>query len=334
MKNNDITIIGFGVTGMLVLAILNQHKFDCSKIAIVDPYFDGGNLIRQYGDVLSNTPLLKTINALKLINPNYELPDEYKHYDVNVITPLHVCVELIQDIIKPIVNKCDLYQTKVKSLSYDNVHILNTEDLNILHSKTIVLCQGASSKVLKTNIPTIPLEISLNKDLLKKYVKQTSKVMVFGTSHSGCLVLENLQNLGIETTAIYKKENPFLFAKDGIYDGIKEEAEKIATKIVNNEYKHISLKNIKDIESLIKISKEATHVIYAIGFETKPTIQSNNSIVNYDSVTGKLLELPNAWGFGIAYPSLAPDTIHYDVGIISFVEHIQKHIMELKNSIN
>jgi hypothetical protein len=28
------------------------------------------------------------------------------------------------------------------------------------------------------------------------------------------------------------------------------------------------------------------------------------------------------WGFGIAYPSQAPDGIHWDVGVSSFLEHI------------
>lgn len=334
MKIYDITIIGFGITGMLVLAILNQHKFDLSKIAIVDPYFDGGNLMRHYGNIVSNTPLSKTINALKLINPDYILPDEYSLYDINSITPLHVCVEIIQDIIKPIVNKCDLYQSVVKSLSYDTEHSLILEDSTTIKSKIVVLTQGATPKLLKTNIPTIPLEIALNTDLLKRYVKPSSKVLVFGTSHSGCLVLQNLETLQIKTTAFYKKKVPFLFAKDGEYDGIKEEAERIANRILNNEFKHINLVNINTIENIIRASKEATHVIYSIGFETKQSIQCNFSINKYEPKNGKLLDIPCAWGFGIAYPSLAPDEIHYDVGIISFVEHIQNQITELKNILN
>lgn len=319
---------------MLVLAILNQHNCDLSKVAIIDPYFDGGNLMRLYGNVISNTPLSKTINALKLINPNYVLPEEYSNYDIHSITPLHICVELIQDLVKPFVNKCDLYQTSVKSFTHDNQHSIVLDDSTTLCSKIVILCQGATPKLLKTNIPTIPLEIALNKDLLKRYVKPSSKVLVFGTSHSGCLVLENLETLQIKTTAVYKKETPFLFASQGEYDGIKEEAEKIANRILNNEYQYVKLVNINDIETIIKVSKEATHVVYAIGFETKQTIQSNVSVKNYNARSGKLIELPNAWGFGIAYPSLAPDEIHYDVGIFSFVEHIQAQITELKNILN
>lgn len=330
----DITIVGFGITGMLLLSILNQHNIDISKIAIVDPYFDGGNLLRSYGNVISNTPLSKTIQALKLIDPNFTIPDEYTQYDPNCITPLHVCVELIQLTIKSIVNKCNMYQSSLNSITYDNHHILTLEDSTIIQSKMLILCHGATPKLLKTNIPTIPLEIALNKDLLKRYLKPSSKVLVFGTSHSGCLVLDNLENLQVKTTAFYKKQVPFLFAKEGHYDGIKEEAERIATKILQNKYTYINLVNTANIEQVIKSSKEATHVVYSIGFETKQTIQSKNSIVKYDPKNGKLLEIPYAWGFGIAYPSLAPDEIHYDVGIVSFVEHIQNQISELKNSIN
>lgn len=339
MKQYDITIVGFGITGMIVLAILNQHHFDISKIAIIDPYFDGGNLIRSYGNVISNTPLSKTVNALKMINPNYILPDEYTTYDINSITPLYICVELIQELIKPLLNTCDLYQTMLKSLDYDTQHTLILEDTTTVQSKILILCQGATPKVLNTNIPTIPLEIALNKDLLKRYVKPHSNVLVFGTSHSGCLVLENLEALQIKTTALYKKEVPFLFAKNGEYDGVKEEAAKIANSILNNEYKYIELVSLANAEKVIKASKKATHVVYAIGFETTQTIVSNSSVSNssvckYNPKNNKLLEIPNAWGFGIAYPSLAPDEIHYDVGILSFVETIQNQITELKNSLN
>jgi hypothetical protein len=40
----------------------------------------------------------------------------------------------------------------------------------------------------------------------------------------------------------------------------------------------------------------------------------------------KYLVVPNAWGFGIAYPSQAPDGIHFDVGVASFIEHISNNI--------
>ena len=79
---------------------------------------------------------------------------------------------------------------------------------------------------------------------------------------------------------------------------------------------------------MLKVLRKCDWVIYSIGFETTQ-ISSNIDLTKYDNTTGKILETDNAYGFGIAYPSLAPDSIHVDVGIISFVEHIQKQIQLL-----
>jgi hypothetical protein len=149
------------------------------------------------------------------------------------------------------------------------------------------------------------------------------------------LVLQNLEDLKIVTTAVYKSVKPFLFAKDGEYDGIKEDAEVIAEKILNNEFSYVKLLHLQEVDKLIKVSKKATKAIYAIGFESRNMkIQYNNEIKDsslYDKKTGSILGCEGVWGFGIAYPSSAPDDIHVDVGIISFVEHILKQVKDIKN---
>lgn len=325
----DIAIIGYGITGMLALAILQENY----KICVIDPHFDGGNLMRLYGDILSNTPLSKTINGLKLIDPNYVLPEAYQNYDIDKITPLSVIAQIIKDFTDDFKQETDLYETKVISLKYDNTWKIQTYE-EVIQSKVILLCQGAEAKKLKCNIPSIPLEAALKKETLSKYVKPNDKVIVFGTAHSGTLVLENLQNLGIETTAIYKKEKPFYFDKDGVYDGIKAEAERIATSILNKEFNKINLVNICKIDEIIKATKYVSWVIYATGFETKQNIQCDFDLSKYDGNSGRILNTEKAYGFGIAYRSLAPDSIHVDVGVYSFIEHIQKQVEDIKKLIN
>ena len=83
--------------------------------------------------------------------------------------------------------------------------------------------------------------------------------------------------------------------------------------------------NINHIDQIIRYTKVCNWCIYAIGFEAS-NIKCNIDIRKYDSTTGKILNTDNAYGFGIAYPSLAPDSIHYDVGIYSFVEHIKNNL--------
>lgn len=321
----DILIIGGGVTGLLAYYALEK---EVSNIAIIDPYFDGGDLIQKYGSVQSNTPLLKTINALKLLEPSYQYNDEYPE---DKTAPLYIHTQLIQDFIKP----KDCIQDFVESLSFENkIWSVKTKD-NIYLTKVIILCQGSNPKILNCGIPTIHLEDALNKDSLKKFVKSNDTVLVFGTSHSGTLVLQNLEDLKIVTTAVHKNVKPFLFAKDGEYDGIKEEAEFIAERILKNEFSYVKLLHLQQVDKLIKVSKKATKVIYAIGFNTRDIkISYNNEIKDsslYDKKTGSILGCEGLWGFGIAYPSSAPDDIHVDVGIISFVEHILKQVKDIIN---
>ena len=75
-------------------------------------------------------------------------------------------------------------------------------------------------------------------------------------------------------------------------------------------------------------------VIYAIGFEANKNIKCEIDLTKYDKTSGKILNTENAYGFGIAYPSLAPDSIHVDVGVYSFIEHIQKQLEDIKKLIN
>jgi thioredoxin reductase len=325
----DIAIIGYGITGMLALAILQQNSINLSRVCVIDPYYDGGTLIRDYGNVVSNTPLSKLITALKSINPEYTVPEEYSNYDETKITPLYILVNIIKDFTKPLLSKVDKYESRVISIDSSIDYTIETDNSNTIKSKIVLFCQGSSPKKLSCNIPIVPLNVALNIDLLKQYVKPKDRVILFGTSHSGTLILENLHKLDIQTTAIYKSRAPFLFAKDGEYDGIKEEAERIANQILNNEHENLKLVNISAIDTVIKTSKEADWVIYSIGFEAQK-IRGNFDITKYDSTSGKILGTEKAYGFGIAYPSLAPDSIHVDVGVLSFVEHIQKQMGELK----
>ena len=326
MKPYDITIIGFGITGMVLLAILKKEGFD--NICIIDPHFDGGDLLRLWGDVLSNTPLQKAVNALRLIDPNYVTNETY---DLTSITPLQIIAHMVKDFSKQFLQHVDIHESYVKKLCYNDLWTISTEDVQI-QSKIICLCQGSEPKRMKCTIPSIPLHIALNKNLLKKYIKPKDKVLLFGTAHSGALVLENLEQIQVCTTAIYKGSKPFSFASED-YDGIKEEAERVAKQILNNEYKYIQLYHIHETGKIIKASKEANWVINCIGFEARNIETFVNdlpfSIRDYDSKSGEL-KCPKAYGFGIAYPSLAPDNIHVDVGLFSFVEHIQKQIPNLK----
>jgi hypothetical protein len=199
-----------------------------------------------------------------------------------------------------------------------------------VEGQRLLLAQGSEPRALDLPIPSIPLEIALDGSRLKQYLRPSDHVLVFGTMHSGTLVLRNaLDCSGVTVTALYKKEKPFAFARDGEYDGIKEESAAIADTVLGGTYgSRLILCSSADTSQVIRSSLTATWVVYAMGF--KPRIQMQFQVdggtpyspERYDGATGALEGAPNAWGFGIAYPNRAPDGVHWDVSVSSFVDHI------------
>ena len=57
---NNICIIGAGVTGLSLLLLLQESGIDPSKIVVIDPHFDGGDLARKWTTIQSNTTLHRT----------------------------------------------------------------------------------------------------------------------------------------------------------------------------------------------------------------------------------------------------------------------------------
>ena len=334
MKSYDICIIGGGTAGMLALALLPTVN-----ICIIDPYFDGGDLFRKWHSVESNTKLEKTVAALRLIDQQYKLPEKYRDLLLDKTTPLYILSDIIKEFISIRLKTVELLQGEVNHIDYQETMWNITYDTSLIKSKIIILCNGSMPKTLDCGIPTIPLEKALCKRSLSNYVNTNDNVILFGTSHSGTLILEHLEDLNIKTFAVYNKANPFNFACDGHYDGIKEDAERIARNILDGKYKNITLIALNDIATILKVSKQSTWSIYCIGFKQTTNIQLhvNNikkDISKYDGSTGKIDGCPGLWGFGIAYPSTAPDSMYVDVGIYSFVEHIQKQILDIKYFLN
>jgi hypothetical protein len=213
-----------------------------------------------------------------------------------------------------------------------HVNIKREQVIHTIEAKGLTLSYGADPKELDISIPTIPLDIALDINKLKNYIEPTNKVLVFGTRHSGVHVLKNLVDCSANSIiGLYKGDNPFSFARDGEYDGIKMDAATIADEILVNKYPSIKMLSLSNLSTMLRETRSADWAIYAIGFEPRHkivlTIDENKGLTNleYDK-TGKLLQYPCAWGFGFAYPSQAPDEIHWDVGVSSFLEHIHRQI--------
>jgi cation diffusion facilitator CzcD-associated flavoprotein CzcO len=329
---SSICIVGAGATGLLLLLLLHESGFDMSKVTIVDPYFDGGDLARKWTAVISNTPWSKSVNSLKQACPSISIPTRE---GPDTTTPLVEIAHLLRELSSTAVKNTQHVQGNVVSCKYDStmrtwtttVETGGAQQHSIQTSK-LILTQGSEPKKMNLPIPAIPLEIALDIDRIKHYIRKGDKVLVFGTMHSGTLVIQNGASLGANVTAYYNTEKPFYWARDGIYDGIKADAAEIADKIVAG-ITPVTLVSTRDTAQVIRTSHGAQWAVFAMGFQPRPiniTVDSESSShTEYDGQTGRL-GVPAAWGFGVAYPNRAPDGVHWDVSVASFLEHMKLQI--------
>jgi len=330
MKETKLCIIGTGAAGLLALFSLSFTKLSPDEIVLIDPYHDGGDLQRKYCCIQSNTIWNQMLDILRSKGISIEtLPSRWRDLEPSKPALLKYYIQLLRYLTKPFAERCETIYASVSRLEEEQgqVRVYFGENQS-LKAKVCIVATGCHAKNLSFPIPTIPLEIALNREMLKTYVEPSQTVCVFGVSHSGTLILSNLHELKANTHAFYKGATPFYFARDGNYDGIKQESETIADAIVAGLYPSTHLHSLSDTAELIRWTRKSDWVIYAAGFQRT----SFSAPFTYNGATGQINELPNTWGFGIAFPNQAPDGIHWDVGLPSFFTHIELQLPKIVES--
>lgn len=330
MKEFKLCIIGTGGAGLMALFCLSYTKVPPEEIVLIDPCHDGGDLQRKYSCIQSNTIWNQMLNILRAKGISIDsLPSPWRDLDPAKPTRLKHYIQLLRHLTKPYMQRCEALYATVSSLQEDQGYVRICYGTNqALRSKICIVATGSQPKQFGYPIPTIPLEIALSKELLQSYVEPNQTVSVFGTAHSGTIVLSNLHDLKVNTHAFYKGENPFFFARDGHYDGIKQESETIADDILTGKYPQTYLHRVSDTAELIRWTRKSDWVVYASGFERTSFAAS----LTYNGYTGKIDSLPNTWGFGIAFPNQASDGIHWDVSLPSFFSHIEVQLPKIVES--
>lgn len=336
-----ICIVGSGAAALLLLYNLEKHKVDPAWITIVDPTHSGGDLMKKWPKVRSNTTWSQITQAIPSRN-SFAIP--WCNLHQNEPVELHIIIEYLQACVKDYMMKTQLRTDMVISATQEN----SLWKLMLAHGKqplladVVFFCQGAEPKCLDLPFPSLPLDVALDPRRLSEYVKPGQHILVFGTAHSGPLVVKNLVDLQVKVTNFFATEKPFYFARDGEYDGIKQDAEIIADNMLNNMYPNVALESVHDISAIIRATKTADSCIYACGFEPR-VIQTEWK--RYNGETGRIEGVTNAWGFGIAYPNKAPDTVHqgipgdgkpkvyWDVSVPAFQAHIEKQIPDILASL-
>lgn len=337
----DLCILGAGITGLSLLLLLHEAKFPLSKVAIVDPYFDGGDLARMWTTVQSNTPWSKTLNALQATCPCISIPAALQALPSDQSTPLAKIAELLRSCAAPLLRATKQiqalatqaeYKTSDKSWTIMFDRPISSSGVTPLKARILVFAQGAVPRTMDLPIPSIPLDIGLDKSRLKHYLQPGQRLLVFGTMHSGTLVMQNAVDCSAAVVGLYNSPQPFTWSRDGAYDGIKREAADIADAIVAGRLP-VELVHVQDTAAVIRASSTADWSIFAMGFQPRRICLVldgvERSCGSYDGATGALREVPAAWGFGVAYPNRAPDGVHWDVSVAAFLSHMKSQLPSL-----
>ena len=320
-----ICIIGGGAAALLLLVQLEKNNIDAKSITVIDPTHSGGDLNMKWLHVKSNTTWQQIIEA---VPSRTSFAKPFCDLQANEIVELKYIIQYLRAVAKDYLNKTLLHTDTVVHVE----HVDNTWKVFLKHRKipicfdVVFFCQGSEPKSLDLPFPSIPLDIALDIHRLTDHVSQGQHVMVFGTAHSGPLIVKHLVELGVKVTLFYATEKPFYFERDGEYDGIKQEAATIAENLLNGLYPTVTLESFHDMSALIRASKSADSCIYACGFEPR-IIDPEWKF--YDGTTGRIQGTTTAWGFGIAYPNKAPDGIHWDVSVPAFQAHIEKQMPDI-----
>lgn len=345
-------VIGLGPAGCLFLACLQDD--DLGRMVVFDSGCVGGDLARLYGNVVANLTCAKLSEALRTV-PRWSSArlEVFEGYAPDACPRLaDLCIQL-RELMKPVLARVTLHSKHVTKVRREPAWWCIETDTSISGSiqvAKVIVCTGGEARRLNYPKPAIPLEIALNKDALTSYIRPIDRVVVFGTAHSGTLILRNLRDVGCRgMVGVYRggagASPPFRWATPhtpecpchllggtGCHDseGLKQESAAIAAAIVRGEWASdgLLLVRLEDTEAVVRAVMAADYVVYSVGFQARvPHMEGLGGEAldagSYDPVTGAIA--PGAWGFGLAFPSMYEKPqggIAPDVGLPGFVGHI------------
>jgi hypothetical protein len=326
----SVCVVGCGVAGTLVCLELIRAGIEPKEILVIDPYFDGGALGRKWGGIQSNTRWDQITEVMKDYTSAQKsiekLSQTYKPEETVLLSDLNW---LLEQSLRPYHAHMNVYIDICQSLQQTNSGWAIQLSNNILEAPTVILCQGGKEKLTDFGKPLLSLEIALDQVRLSRIIRPFQSVAVFGMAHSGTLVCKHLLALDCKVYGVHNTAIPFLYERDGHYDGIKRESAEIADRLINESPKRFELCSFQDTKKLFKILTKVDWIVSAIGFQTSP-IQikdTQGNIVSFQEYNSDTACLTNGlYGFGLAYPGVTQQgqKTYKDVSIPSFISQIRR----------
>ncbi len=333
-----LCLIGYGAAHMLLAGyVLANHLVHPREILIIDPHHDGGALLRDWPHVVSNTTYQQFLDALTLLGiphpPNC-------HYNPASPTELqclaHALRETINTLLGPSVTRAYAYVSKLEKTADSPWKI--TAGKQTYTATTVSLAIGATPRALPTQTPQIPLHCAFSRNSLATYLSPADTLTVFGASHSGALIVQAAVKNGCKVNLIYNTPQPFYFADEGAYDGVKLETATLARQILADGLGgKVRLIPYSDALAVHTALLQSPWCVSACGFELTQYPQvyvdghaiHTESSLPYNPATGIIH--PRLYGWGIGFPSttVLDGRTYVDVSIPSFAAHIKAQQAQL-----
>jgi thioredoxin reductase len=311
----QLAIVGLGPAGIFTLASLPEEVLP--ETLILERSCIGGDLSSQYSSVIANITkewFIKTFKTIpKWANQSFPELDGYQPTEPPKLAD--IC-KILRRLAKPDIQKAHLHTTALSNLvqTTDGWNLVTPKE--IYQAKKVILCMGATPKTMDLPLPSIPLPIALAQDQLMNVISPTDTIVVFGTSHSGTLILNNLKQLGCQNVyAIYRGKTP-------AQQELKLAAAVIAQKIQEKQWGVLTptFINYDDFSKIYRVLSKANAVIYAIGFEPRTFTYTNQ-----EGTCKPLTEdTPGVYGFGIGRPR--PTNTSDGIGFEEFIKAIQTEL--------
>jgi hypothetical protein len=326
-----ITIVGLGIAGILTLAHIPLERL--SDVLVLEGSCIGGDLAALYSGILANITTSTIVTAFRTVprwsTAAFPFLDAYQETDCPKLGD--VCRQMVA-LIRNDLQRVQCRTATVVSMTENGEDWTLQTTVGTFRSRKVLLCIGGIPKVLDIPRPAIPLHVALSKEQIRNHVSAEDNVVVFGTSHSGTLVMRNLKDAGVrKITGVYSGTKPFVYARDGYTEGIKQESATIADDILASAWgeQTPTLMNYNDFGAIFRHTTLATRVVYAHGFQrrTIPCVdsQGNPIVLKHVPTDGSFVGYAGRlWGFGLAYPgTYTSNGVTYpDVGIGGFIAAI------------
>lgn len=325
-----VGIIGCGAAGVLTWLELLQQGIPATDIILIDPYFDGGALGRMWGAIYSNTNFSQIQTSMERYpHARQKLQELANRYQPESRILLADLGNLLRSSIQPAFLESNTIQEICSKLeATETGWIIHTPTKQVAVD-TVFVCQGGVQKHLDIGKSVIPLDVALDPIRLRRFVEPGQKITVFGLAHSGTLIIKSLLDLHCTVYGIYKGAEPFKFARDGHYDGIKQESAEIADELLRRRPATCEFISNNEFTRILKVVQRSHWIVSATGFEGSPiqVVDLSGSPISSTEYSPETAELrPGLYGFGLAYPgvSVLPGGTFKDVSIPSFQSQIQR----------